>query len=580
MMKRFLSAVSVCISIFPFSVFSAELTASVDNSKVAYGETIDFRLSYDGNDGGNLQPDLSVLQKDFNIYSTSSSMNTNVINGVATQKREWLVTLLPKNEGKQVIPSVSAGNYQSSPIEIEVVSADAVIKEQRKSSVDNDNTAQMASFKAELKTENKNPYVEQEIPVVLTISNNRNLQLSSEPYFENSEDWTIKRVGDLKTTQKNGEIITKIDYVFFPQKSGKQELPRAVVEGFYVVYDNSPKRTIGDSLWQLLDVDMGAMFGVQKPVLFKSKPEIIDVKPIPEEYTSHNWVPAEMLAADARWVDKNPTFKVGETVAREVTITALGVSENHLPELEFEENSAWKQYPDKPQYSSTIHDNKIISQEIIRVVYIPQKSGKIRLPEIVIPWFNTKTGKVENAVIAAEDVEVKPNKQYEALQKEPLDEQILPAKEVNTVKPETENIKQASKVDDNMMYAIIAAFFSGLLVSFLLFGRKKEAKPVQKTENYRKNVRNYLAHGDYHGTRDCLIKWGQSAFPCLKINNLKDLSDAVANEEFSKQCEIINAVLYGNSSAKPDADILIKGMVKLAKNKSSKEENLLPDLYK
>ena len=580
MRKRILLWVSVCAAVFPFSAFSADLTASVDNSKVAYGETIDFRLSYDGNDGGNLQPDLSVLQRDFNIYSTSSSMNTSVINGVATQKREWLITLLPKNEGKQVIPSISAGNYQSSPVQIEVLSSDAIIKEQKKSGVDNGNAAQMANFRAELKTENKNPYVEQEIPVVLTISNNRNLQFSSEPYFENNDDWVIKRVGDLKSTQKNGEIITKIDYVFFPQKSGKQELPRAVIEGYYIVYENSPKRTIGDSLWQLLDVDMGSMFGVQKPVLFKSKPEMVDVKPIPKEYTSHNWVPAEMLAADAKWVDANPSFKVGETVAREVTVTALGVSENHLPELEFDENSEWKQYPDKPQYSSTIHDNKIISQEIIRVVYIPQKSGKIRLPEIVVPWFNVKTQKTEKAVIAAIDVDVKPNEHNETLQKETPDAQVLPEK-VNTAKPETKAVEPAPKADNtDMIYAIIAAFFSGLFISFLLFGRKKEAKPQQKAEDYRKNVRNYLAHGDYHGARDDLVKWGQSAFPSLKINNLKDLSDAVANEEFSKQCEVLNAVLYGNSTAKPDIDILVKSMIKSAKNKSRKEENLLPDLYK
>lgn len=580
MMKRILPLVFGGI-ILPVSAFSAALTARVDNPKIAYGETINFHLSYDGSDGGNLQPDLSVLQKDFNIYSTSSSMNTSIINGVATQKREWVITLLPQNQGKQIIPSVSAGNYKSSPVEIEVLSSEAIKKEQKNSVSGNDAAVQMASFEAELKADNKNPYVEQEISVVLTIRSNQNLQFSNEPYFEDGDDWIIKRVSNSDISQKDGEIITKLNYVFFPQKSGKQKLPRAVIEGFYVTYENSPKQTIGGGLLQLFDMDMGSMFGVQKPVLFKSNSEIINVKPIPQDYTAQNWVPADILVADAKWVDAKPNFKVGETVAREIMITASGVFENQLPELEFTQNSAWKQYPDKPQYSSTIHENKLISQEIIRVVYIPQKSGKIQLPEIVIPWFNVKTQKTEKAVIPAENVEVKPNAQYEALQSEPMVKQVLPEKTIDIDKPEKEPVLPEKITDKSMIImAVVIAFLSGLLISFLMFGRKKDSSKTSNINDYHKNVRNALTHGDFRGARDGLVKWGQSIYPQVRINNLQDLSAAIADEEFSKQCKILNAILYGNSTAEPDISLILKSMGKHTKHKDYKQENILPNLYK
>ncbi|MBR1600751.1 MAG: BatD family protein [Alphaproteobacteria bacterium] len=571
----------ICATVMPLKVFSADLTAKVDNHKIAYGETVNLRLSYEGNDGGNLQPDLSVLQDNFNIYSTSSSMNTNIINGAVSQKREWLITMLPQNAGKQTIPSISVGNYKSLPVEIEVLSAENVEKEKKKQNGSKSDVAQMASFAAELQVNNKNPYIEQEVSAVLTIRSNRNLQFNSEPYFENSDDWIIKRVGNSAVSQDNGEMLTKLNYVFYPQKSGKQDLPRAVVEGFYVTYENSTPQNIGGGLLQFFDMDMGAMFGVQKPVLFKSKTETIDVKPIPSAYTAQNWLPAEKLVAEAKWVDNNPEFKVGETIAREIAITALGVSEKQLPELELKENSAWKQYPEKPQYSSSVYENQLISQEIIRVVYIPQKSGNIQLPKIEIPWFNVKTQKNEKVVINAEDVEVMPNEQYETLQSEPAQTQEVEKNIIDTSKTDNKTIAPVKQTYNSIIIlAIIGAFLSGLLISFLLFGRRKNNFKAQKSEDYRKNVRHALLQGDYHRARDSLVKWGESAFPNLKINNLKDLSDAIKNENFTEQCDVINALLYGKSEQKPNVDIVIKTMTKHAKDGHNKEEIILPKLYK
>ena len=64
--------VLVCaLALMKISAANAEaLTAAVDNTTVPLGEVFNLNLSFDGKNGSSMQPDLSVLQKDFSIYST------------------------------------------------------------------------------------------------------------------------------------------------------------------------------------------------------------------------------------------------------------------------------------------------------------------------------------------------------------------------------------------------------------------------------------------------------------------------------------------------------------------------------
>lgn len=563
--------------LLPFSVWADELTATLDNSKIAYGETVRLKLVYDGNNGGALQPDFNVLRQDYNIHSVSSAMNTSIINGVSSQKREWNVVLLPKNEGKQQIPSISAGKYQSAPIELEVLSADAVIKKSENSADVPENTA---FFKAELNVENKQPYLEQEITAVLTISDNRGVQLNREPYFENADDWDIKILSRPETKQQNGKNITEFTYALSPQKSGSLSLPQAVIDGYYLSYNNTAPRAIDSDFFPFMDIDIMRMAGEAKPVLFKSKPETIEVKPIPEDYKGW-WLPADIVVVSAEWADKNPTFKVGEAVSREITVAAAGIAENQLPELEFAEDGEWKKYPDKPQYSSAIHQNKVVSQEIIRVVYIPQKSGELKLPEIRIPWFNVKTQKAETAVIAAQTVMVAPNEAYENVPA-PVNEKVQTQKDNAAPEIKVESTEQATakKTDYPMLPAVLLAFLSGIIISFLLFGQKKEKTQKITAKTVAAEVKNALDGGDFRQARDALITWGEIIFPKEKINNLKELSDIIANDEFTVQCEIINACLYGLAKEKPNEKVIREVLKNASGKKNTKRQIPLPDLYK
>ena len=391
-----------------------ELTAKIENNQVVVGEPFDLTLSYDGSDN-NIQPDLSVLQKDFQIYSTSTSMQTSYINGVVNQRRDWTIGLLPLKEGKLQIPEIKAGNLSTKSIDLTVLPAGSRVESdaaKQKQASANDK----AKFETNFTIDEKNPYLKQEVTGTLVIKDYVGLEFVSDPSFMNADDWNIKILTQPEVKPISGGREITVNFAMFPLKSGLLEVPSLSWQAvYYDLADSAKSKHFG--FFDMSGFSM--MHGVQKPVIIQTKPQKINVKPIPEDYGDEWWLPAKALTLASKWAEENPGFKVGETVSREVILSAAGVLDSELPELEFAEPKNIKQYPENPQYSLSVYKNNPIAQATYRIVYIPQKSGDLMLPEIKVKWFNTKSGKIENTVISAQKIKVKENPAYKDIENEP-----------------------------------------------------------------------------------------------------------------------------------------------------------------
>ncbi|MDE2051327.1 MAG: BatD family protein, partial [Gammaproteobacteria bacterium] len=96
----------------------ASVTASLDTSQVAAGDTVQLTLEHDGSTSG--QPDVAPLQQSFDILGTSSSTSIELINGSASEKTEVVLTLAPKVTGHLTIPALSWGGEQTRPLALTV----------------------------------------------------------------------------------------------------------------------------------------------------------------------------------------------------------------------------------------------------------------------------------------------------------------------------------------------------------------------------------------------------------------------------------------------------------------------------
>ena len=551
-----------------------DFIAKVDNNQVVAGEPFELQLVYSGNQN-DIQPDLSVLQKDFRIYSNGSSMQTSFVNGVVNQQRSWIIGLIALKDGNISIPSIKAGNMSSESIDLTVLPAGSSVDKIKNKSTENV-SEQMAKFETEFIIDEKNPYVKQEVTGTLVIKDYVGLEFMNEPVFSNTDDWTIKIIEQPEVSKiANGREI-KVNFAMFPQKSGEQNIPSLQWQAAY--YDMS--ETAKPKSFGFFDIgDFSMMRGIQKPVILQTKPQKISVKPIPAEYGDYSqWLPAKSLSLVSKWADNSPKFKAGETVSREIILSAAGILDSELPELEFNAPQNVKQYPENPKYSLNVYKNEPIAQATYRIVYIPQKSGEITLPAISLKWFNTRKGETETAKIAEQKIYVEKNPDFEELAVKSDNEKQFENQVTNkNIDEQPVNTKTLNN-KTNLFLWLISAFGLGMLISYFLFSKQNIA--LNNKSKTLTKINNYLKNNDFRKLRDNLIKWGNENYHNKDINNLNDLAMLINEDEFSQQMQILNRIIYTGTDEKLEKSIILSALKNHSSDhKKSEAERPLPELY-
>ena len=90
------------MSLFSSISLAVAFEANVDRTTVGEGESILLTVKYNSNVfSGN--PDMSVLEKDFDIINQNRKNNFQFINGKSESWTIWQLALIPKSKGKVVI---------------------------------------------------------------------------------------------------------------------------------------------------------------------------------------------------------------------------------------------------------------------------------------------------------------------------------------------------------------------------------------------------------------------------------------------------------------------------------------------
>ena len=582
---------------------AAGLTASVDKTTVPLGEAFVLTLSAD--ESVNEMPDLSVLEKNFKVYSTSVSRQNYIINGKSEASTNWQIGLIALNPGSQEIPSVTIGKDKTKPVQINVIStaaqaaapADATNPQSGVS--DKDNTQVQAKYNLRALIENKTQphYVQQQIIYKVVLTDDGSFA-GSEPVFENESagSWIIRSLGRPQTVVKTADNKkvreTTFTYALFPQKSGKQKIPEVWLNGYAV---KSGTRTGFDIFNQDIfnfSINMPSFFGMDTPVSLRVPSKEIEILPVPENYPGNWWLPAEKVVINAKWQEEKPHFKAGEAFNREITLQAVGVTESQLPDIDFPSSPELRQYPEKAVRQSGLVNGFPAAEVKVNNVYIPKKSGKVLLPEIAVDWYNTQSGTFEKAVIPAEEIEVEEGDMAAGIKDTEDSGYAKQVAEPEQNKPlgglqsETkENISQItdSKPEGMSYLVLIAVFAAGMLVSWLLFRKRpSDGKPQCEMRQYPEYLIKKAYQNDFRSLRDGLVSWATGFYPEHRIENLKDVAAAAGDSRFEEQINIILAKLYNPQdeslwNPKIFSDIL-KDLVKNKKGTAGKNPPL-PPLY-
>ncbi|MFT5132899.1 MAG: hypothetical protein ACI9SC_001367 [Gammaproteobacteria bacterium] len=544
-MKRSIALLITIATLLMFtSTQAATITVSTNRNPVGLNES--FMLIFESDSSVDGEPDFSPLNKDFQILTRNSNSSMSIVNGKISSSKKWQLTALARRAGKLILPVIHFGKDQSQASFINVNTGS--------SSTSTSNSSQ--DIFIEVDVEPKDSYVQSEViyTVRLFLSVATSNASLSEPGI-NGANAVIERLGEDSNFQTNrrGKRYNVVErrYAIYPQVSGDLTIEPVMFQG-----------QINRNAFSLFDP-----FGPQaNTIIERSMPITLEVKSVPDNFPGGHWLPAKNLTLTESWSQDPPQFRVGEPLTRTLTLVAQGQTASQLLELPEWVPQAFKQYPDQPTLSDSKHTTGITATRQEKVAIIPNKAGDYVLPEINIPWWNTKTNKLEYARIPERNITVAgivPDTEPGMTGLSKLDDAYITTPEKSDIisDPISVTESESNALSTEFWQALSAALTLLWLVTLFLWWRgraivKNEVVPDKRAVRLKaafKAVEKACREGDPNKLKQALLQWGQQVWPNTPPTSLGELGKRSPTELAEKIAQLNNN-LYSQQKSAFDGD--------------------------
>ncbi|WP_322867526.1 BatD family protein [Aquicoccus sp. G2-2] len=397
---RILGLITLLLAALPLAASAAGLKAQVNTDEVAMGDS--FQLTLTTNDLRAPPPDLSPLNKDFDILATSRASQTSIVNGKRSDTMSWIVSLAPRHKGALRLPPISAGQQTSAALTVHAVDASAL------------SASPVSGVSVTVSAPKTALYVQEEIPITVRIKAGEPLQQAAliEPQ---SDDFVMTQTGKDENSQlsQGGRPVSVIErhYMLRAKKSGHLTLPAFKLQG--TVQEATSRSPFGSAFGGndpfagfFGGAPFGGMFAQGKPIEVRSNTLQLDVEAAPADAQNQWFLPAKKVTLTAEWEPANPTFKVGEAVERHIRIVALGAAPEQLPTITVPPTNGVRIYPERNDTGSVDTDNGTAALRETVVSVVPTKGGDITLPALSLKWWDVTKKATRTATIPAQTIHV------------------------------------------------------------------------------------------------------------------------------------------------------------------------------
>ena len=540
-MKRYILIVLLCWT----NVALATISVHINPPTVQQGEAFRLILTIEAPQSNGI-PNLIPLQENFTIVGTERSMLYSIINGQTHAVSQWTVLLTAKKTGVLPIPPIQIGSQQSMASSIEVTEEQVTTPDSPAGDTLQD--AVMLKADANLRT----PFVNQQVIYTVKLYNNQRL-LEAEYMPPKVEDALLVPLGEGRRyeTTLNGSnySVEEQQYAIFPQKSGVLNIVAPSFKA--LVFDAVPRRV-------------------------KVQPKTIPlmVKPRPANYSGKDWLPASQVALTETYDQTESTMRQGNTLVRTIILQAAGVPAQLLPIFKVKSSSQFNAYAEKPELHNTAKQHELIGRATIKVTYLLNKAGRITIPVVSVPWFNTDTGKEENASLPARTLEV------EAVAGGGLQPTTALAKPLAPLP--TVPLAVLSTEKSNVWAWWLAGSLGLVLLVILVgwgFGKRLQMN-VERRRLVLKELHEACANNKPNQAQAALLHWARLQWPGMELLNLHHLAKLVPGTALKKQLSILSKALYSEEPSTPwQGDALwrsVRAYVQIKPTVKSKGSDLPP----
>ncbi|HET8816933.1 MAG TPA: BatD family protein [Pseudidiomarina sp.] len=510
-----------------------KVIASVDKNPVIAGDSFILTVTVDDDVPTSSFDAAAQLPASFSVLNTRTARRTSMINNSFSRQTTFTVSVrTPSTPGEVEIPALTIESVQSEPITLRVLEAgsDAGAEER------------LAFIRTSIS--HQEVYVQQQVSIIARLYLAANLQ-SGNIIPPRLSDADIVQVGKDEETY---EVIDGIRYQVFqrtyvvtPQRSGEQVIRGPVFEG-------QISTESGNSIF--------SAFSSTQSVTTAAQDIPLRVRPAPDNWQGE-WFPAELATLSLEYVSDGEAIPSELTIGQPITLrfrlTAIGVKPEQLPALTLSPLTGANSYPEQPELSSTVRNGNMIAQKTVSVTIIPRDVGKLQIPAIVIPWFNTTTGQRQEARTEPLTFTVNAGSGLQPdIPQQSTDEL---SKQSDTPAPTTEKTALPSaklSADSGLPWLWIGlsiAFASLWLATLFAFWRR--GRPTQSTAttattqspDYWKVVQQSCLNNDSTAVIQALQMWARHEFD-LTDNSLQGIKRYLASSPVTAQIDFLLAARF------------------------------------
>ena len=579
--------ISCCISLSAL----AAVTASVERSHVASGETVQLLLQHEGSTGS--QPDLGPLKRDFDILRSSSGSKVQIINGHLSSLSQVNVLLAPKHDGKIQIPPLEWDGQQSAALELTVGGSGGATGEGAEATSD---TSQQVFLTSTL--DQKQPYVQAAVVLTVRLYTDQALYQASLD-LPASSNVLVKQLGKDRQMDevRNGRSYHVVErkYLLFPQRSGKLSLNGPVLNA--QVQDTGRNNRMFGNLFS--QMPFGGIMNSTRPLRLHAKPVELNVLPRPDSADSANWLPAQKVTLEETWRPDVAQIHVGEPLTRHLHLEALGLTGEQLPELNtiMSVPDGIKVYPDRSTVADSLQGETVLGSRDQDIALIAMRPGHYELPAIRIGWWDTQHNTRHEAMLPARSLDVLP-----ALAGSTGAVIPPPAKQETLI--QDDSATQASPIEQSNRIANTQTWrWISLALGLLWLGtaaawwrerqRVQHAQPANLIDKKKPNngqatsiraasafkaFKRACSDNDPHAARQQLLAWASAVWPEDIPSGLNALSRRLDDTKLIQALRQLDRACYTGSKWHGE-DLALSLPVPLAQTTSPEKKNTLPDLY-
>jgi len=374
-MKRMVSRWFALVALLlPCASAVAAPNAWLDRTRIAQGDTVTLNIESETQDA----PDFPALDRDFIARGQSSRTETTIANGSVRTRTLWAIALEPKRSGELAIPAIRVGAESTAALSLTVTPGPVGVQ------------AQGQDVFLEVQVDQDAPYVGQ--PVLYTLRLSYAITLLDGDLDPPAADGIeVRRSGDdvsyQRTVAERRYQTLERRFLLIPERSGSLQLGAA--------------RFRGRTLARLRD----PVFGGARAVSAIGEDVTLNVKPQPVQ-AQPPWLPA--AAATLSMQVPRDGARVGEPVNVELSLHLQGAAASQVPELQLPEVPAARVFPDVPKVQEKLVDGVMHVDITRRFAVVPGQAGKLILPAVKVPWWNTLTDTAQVAQTDSEQLLVAP----------------------------------------------------------------------------------------------------------------------------------------------------------------------------